>query len=221
MFHKCGDLQLSLQRLIVHYLNNSIFDQLAERGFAVVDRAFPQTTYKELVAFLDRQIEEDQLRQAGIGSLSQFEVNKGIRGDEIQWLKRGETNNAIVEFYRFADELIQNLNRELFLSLCDGEFHFAHYPSGTFYHRHLDQFKGRNNRQISLVLYMNDNWKPGDGGELKIFGEHRDEIIAPIGNRLVLFRSDTIEHEVLETTTSRKSLTGWLLNQPVGLGFLG
>ncbi len=68
---------------------------------------------------------------------------------------------------------------------------------------------------------MNDDWKFGNGGELKIFSEHGDEIIAPIGNRLVLFRSDTIEHEVLETATSRKSLTGWLLNQPVGLGFLG
>lgn len=194
---------------------------MAERGFAVVDRAFLQSTYEGLVAYLNRQIDDDQLRQAGIGSLSQFEVNKQIRGDKIQWLKRGETDEAIVDFYRFADELIQDLNRELFLSLCDGEFHFAHYPSGTFYHRHLDQFKGRNNRQISLVLYMNDQWKPGDGGELKIFGEHGDEIIAPIGNRLVLFRSDTTEHEVLETVAPRKSLTGWLLNHPVGLGFLG
>lgn len=187
----------------------------------MVDGAFSHNTYKGLIAFLDRQIEENQLRQAGIGSLSQFEVNKKVRGDEIQWLKRGETDPAIVSFYRFADDLIRDLNRELFLSLSDGEFHFAHYPPGTFYHRHLDQFKGRNNRQISLVLYMNDDWKPGDGGELKIFTDHGDEVIAPIGNRLALFRSDTIEHEVLETTTSRKSLTGWLLNQPVGLGFLG
>lgn len=202
-------------------MNQSIFDQLAQRGFAVVDRAFSDKTYKGLVAYLDRQIEKDQLRQAGIGSLSQFEVNKQIRGDEIQWLKRGETNSAIVDFYRFADDLIRELNRELFISLSDGEFHFAHYPPGTFYHRHLDQFKGRNNRQISLVLYMNDNWKSGDGGELKIFSEDGDEIIDPIGNRMVLFRSDTIEHEVLETVVSRKSLTGWLLNQPVGLGFLG
>ncbi len=103
-------------------MNNKLFDQLAERGFAVVDRAFFHTTYKMLVAFLDQQIEEDQLRQAGIGSLSQFEVNKQIRGDEIQWLKRGETSPAIVDFYGFADELIRELNRELFLSLSDGSF---------------------------------------------------------------------------------------------------
>jgi SM-20-related protein len=36
----------------------------------------------------------------------------------------------------------------------------------------------------------------------------------------VLFRSDTVPHEVLETRVERWSLTGWLLRQPPGLGFL-
>jgi SM-20-related protein len=37
--------------------------------------------------------------------------------------------------------------------------------------------------------------------------------ILPLAGRLVCFRSDQIEHEVLPATRERLSLTGWLLDQ--------
>lgn len=206
---------------VLENLNTAFYDQLATQYYAVVDNVFPTNLYQRLTEFSDRLIEQDRLRRAGIGSLGQFELNREVRGDEIFWLQRNETDQGIVHFFNEIQSLMESLNREFFLSLNDAEFHFAHYPPGTFYRRHLDQFKGRNNRQISVILYLNDQWKPGDGGELKVYTNDGDELIAPIGNRLAVFRSDTVEHEVLPTQVLRRSITGWLLNNPVGLGFLG
>ncbi|MCB0627245.1 MAG: 2OG-Fe(II) oxygenase, partial [Saprospiraceae bacterium] len=36
--------------------------------------------------------------------------------------------------------------------------------------------------------------------------------ILPVGGRLVLFRSELLEHEVLPARRERYSLTGWLRN---------
>lgn len=187
----------------------------------MVDNALTEEVYVGLLERIDNLIQENELRRAGVGSLSQFELNKKVRGDEIFWLERNDEHPATSAFFFKIDQFIQELNRTFFLSLCDAEFHFAHYPPGGHYGKHLDQFKGRNNRQISVILYLNSQWKEGDGDELKIFRDNENEIIKPLGNRLVIFRSDTVWHEVLPTHQSRKSLTGWLLNNPVGLGFLG
>jgi len=32
----------------------------------------------------------------------------------------------------------------------------------------MDQFQGKNNQVISMLIYLNENWQEGDGGELKI-----------------------------------------------------
>jgi SM-20-related protein len=112
------------------------------------------------------------------------------------------------------------MNRYCYLSLSDYEFHLAHYPTGTFYKRHLDQFVGRNNRMISVVIYLNEHWKVGDGGELQIYLESGDVTVQPKARRCVLFKSADVEHEVLTTNVGRDSLTGWLLYKPAGLGLL-
>jgi len=111
------------------------------------------------------------------------------------------------------NELIENLKRHCFLSLSGSEFHIAKYPPGSHYNRHLDQFHHRNNRQITVLLYLNDQWKRGDGGELKIYRDQGDLLIEPIARRLLLFRSDVVEHEVLVTHVPRYSFTGWLLKK--------
>ena len=44
--------------------------------------------------------------------------------------------------------------------------------------------------------------------------------ILPAGGRLVVFRSDQIEHEVLLCRKKRYSITGWMLDQLSELSFL-
>jgi|SRR5690606_5351284 len=117
-----------------------------------------------------------------------------------------------------VEECTFHFNRYCFLSLSGAEFHLAHYPSGGHYSRHLDRFENRSNRMISVVIYLNEDWRPGDGGELEIFqGDGSSFLVEPLGGRCVLFKSAVVPHAVRTAHKSRFSLTGWLLHRPPGL----
>jgi len=193
-------------------------DLLAEGDFTIIDAFIDSSSVHFFNQLLDELLKEDELKKAGVGTLGDFAIKEQIRGDYIHWLNAGE--NALFDsFFSQMDELIQLIRRYCFLSISDFECHFAYYPAGAGYQKHLDQFNGRSNRVISAVLYLNENWKKGDGGELVI---HQNEktIIEPIAGRLVLFKSAEVWHEVAQTCVPRRSITGWMLNNPVGLGFL-
>ena len=56
---------------------------------------------------------------------------------------------------------------------------------------------------------MNDAWREGDGGELRVYGPVDSEevvaTIAPTSNRLLLFWSDArVPHEVLQFVVSSR-----------------
>ena len=67
------------------------------------------------------------------------------------------------------EQLRLELNREAFLGLFELELHYAWYPPGAGYARHVDQPRGGTQRQVSLVLYLNAEWQPLAGGALRIF----------------------------------------------------
>ena len=67
--------------------------------------------------------------------------------------------------------LRQQLNRELFLGLDEYESHFALYAPGAFYRTHLDRFRDDDQRTVSVVIYLNDSWLPGQGGALRLHPE--------------------------------------------------
>ncbi len=189
-------------------------DQLAEQEYVVIDNFLTDTLYAEIRNFFLRHLEMDDFSKAGIGASGNRIIATSVRGDFIYWLDR-KRDASIQSFFALADELMAKLNRFCYLSLSGSEFHLAHYPKGSFYHRHLDQFKERNNRMISVIIYLNEQWQPEDAGELKIYHSSGKEIIVnPLANRCVMFRSNLLEHEVLLTHASRYSLTGWLLYQP-------
>ena len=108
------------------------------------------------------------------------------------------------------DRLRLTLNRRLFLGLTELEAHFAHYPPGAGYRKHLDSFQTNNLRRISTVTYLNPAWRKGDGGELLIYKDMR--IIAqvpPLAGSLVCFSSTEIPHQVAVTHQDRTSIAGW------------
>ena len=195
-------------------------DQLSAEDYVVIDDFITPSLFKELRAYFKDSLHQDVFDKAGIGTQQFHTINKSIRGDHVFWLDKNRDEQQIPGFYSIIDELKNMLNRYCFLGISDYEFHMAYYPEGTFYKRHLDQFKERSNRLITLILYLNENWQEGDGGELVIYKDEKAENIPPIGNRLVIFKSDVLEHEVLMTNKGRYSITGWFLKQPVGLGFL-
>ena len=194
-----------------------LFDQFAERSFVVVDDYLDAGAFESLQNRLKHLLDEDSLQKAGIGTAGAYTIQEGVRGDYIAWMNKDDVTESW--FLDQMEELRKTLNLNLLLSLKSFEFHFASYPPQSFYARHLDQFKERNNRMISFVLYLNDNWIPEHEGCLRLYHTNREEDIAPIGNRLILFRSDILEHEVLPTTVYRNSITGWFLYQPHDLSF--
>lgn len=94
------------------------------------------------------------------------------------------------------------------LTKFDG--HYAIYPKGTGYVRHLDNVKGSNRRMVSFILYLNRNWSGPDGGQLRVFDDeqgHQD--IDPVGGTMVCFLSRESEHQVLQSHSDRFSFAGW------------
>ena len=197
---------------------DSIADALAEKGFAIIDYFLDREQIDALHKAIAFHREEDNFKKAGIGNAHLFQVDKEVRGDYIKWISKVDAQPPTLFFLARIEELMQALSRSLFLSLKDYECHFAIYPPGTYYEKHLDQFKSTSNRKISFAFYLNREWEAGDGGELRL---HLNEIldIEPIAGRLALFRSDTVEHEVLETNKDRYSITGWMRDQPTNIPF--
>jgi len=190
-------------------------DELSSKDFVVIDRFLTGDHYENVRHFFLSRL--PAFSQAGIGALDQNTVNKQIRSDSTYWLDRGR-DTELQPFWELVDEILYIFNRYCFLSLSGYEFHFANYPPGGKYAKHLDQFQNRNNRIISVIIYLNEDWQPGDGGELEIFHGEQSTIITPIKGRCVFFKSDTIPHSVLQSYKDRYSLTGWLLHQPASLG---
>lgn len=194
-------------------------DRLAEHDYVIVDDFISDELFTQIMYFFSEMEENDKLKKAGIGAQQDFQVKAEIRGDFIYWLDENR-DTKLSSFFGLMDELTLNLKRFCYLSLSGSEFHIAKYPAGSYYHRHLDQFQERTNRQITVLIYLNKDWKQGNGGELVIYKNGEEVKVEPIGKRLLVFKSDVIEHEVLTTHVPRYSLTGWLLHQPAGIGYL-
>ncbi|MCC5865336.1 MAG: 2OG-Fe(II) oxygenase [Wenzhouxiangella sp.] len=201
-------------------------ESLTERGWWVGDNAVAPDLVGELKAELEVLRAADELQRAGIGRDLDWQLAERIRRDRIHWLSR--SSPVQMRLLDQMEALRLTLNRELFLGLFEFEAHFAHYPPGAFYRRHLDSFRGAANRIISTVIYLNEDWREDDGGELLLYPPEQDHSmssgtvtemtrIAPVAGRLALFLSEEIPHEVLTARRDRYSIAGWFrLNASLG-----
>ena len=190
-----------------------IADGLAENGFAVCDQFLSQKEVDAIVGLEHFRKGVNSFQKAGIGRKQGLQVNEGIRGDYIQWLDKRDVPAPAAVYLDRLGELVNFLNQALYLSLKDFEVHMTIYPQGSFYKRHLDQFRADDHRKISAICYLNKNWQEDEGGQLRMYLPEGSKDILPIAGRFVCFRSDQIEHEVLPATKDRLSLTGWILDQ--------
>ncbi|UYG00903.1 MULTISPECIES: 2OG-Fe(II) oxygenase [unclassified Halomonas] len=188
-----------------------LIDALVEQGWyvgkGVIDAGLCQSLEQELFRLKDAQA----LEEAGIGRGREHHLRKDIRGDAIHWLNRESEAQRV---YLSAMQRLQvALNQTLFLGLFEYEAHFAHYPTGAFYKRHLDSFRGRANRVVSTVGYLTPEWPSDGGGEMVIFDPRESERevarVIPEAGTFACFLSDTIPHEVLPTRYPRSSIAGW------------
>jgi len=188
---------------------NTVLDNLIKKRWSVVENYFPQSLCADLNSELQQFHSHNLLVAAKIGKNQQKHRQQTFRGDSILWLSYA--SQAQQDFLDLMEELRNLLNHELFLGLDELESHFAHYPAGTGYKKHLDSFKNNNLRRITIVSYLNPTWSTEDGGELIIYGAG-DTVIAsvqPIAGTLVCFVSEEFPHEVVIAHQARASIAGW------------
>jgi SM-20-related protein len=191
---------------------NQLADGIAENGYAVIDEFLDSREVDSILALDGFKSGLLHFKKAGIGKNQQKQINETIRGDYISWIDPATSEAPLKEYIAKLHELIASVNQNLFLSLKDCEVHQTIYPVGSFYKRHLDQFKKDDHRKLSVICYLNKNWTDTDGGQLRLYLGTQSKDVLPLAGRLVCFRSDLLEHEVLPAKRERLSLTGWLLD---------
>ena len=188
----------------------TIINDLSENGYAICEEFLPVLIIKALAEKAEKRFADGEMLAAKTGQQAK---NASIRGDCIFWLDEN-SHKPCVQAYFSNMRLIQAaLNEHLFLNVQELETHLAIYPIGSAYQKHLDQFSGGEGlqaRQLSSILYLNNQWLVTDGGALRLHLNESEYLdIAPSAGKLVLFLSSQFWHEVLPATRPRISLTGW------------
>ena len=188
-----------------------IVDELAGQGWSVSERFVEASIWQDLARECRLLEKSGAFRPAGVGMGGGLSVRQEIRSDSIHWLDPEGQSPAQRQCLARLEVLRQRVNRELFLGLHEFEGHLAVYPPGSFYRRHLDQFHGVERRQLTIILYLNEDWQTDHGGQLQIELDEAGNIlrVEPLGGRLVTFLSARFYHEVLPARRERLSLTGW------------
>lgn len=173
-----------------HFLNESLADHLKEN--------------------LTTLFAQNKMQHAGTGKNAIVDHNSLVRGDNIHWLDRAHNDVHENCFFDLMDRFVKYLNETCYTGINSYEFHYTFYAPGTFYKKHMDRFQNNDSRKFSMIMYLNADWAPEDGGELCIHHESGLQNISPLNGKVVFFKSNEMEHEVLLTHKDRMSITGWL-----------
>jgi len=189
----------------------AIFDQLIDSYLATnvgtVNNFLTGALSSHLVNNINALYSSNLLLSAGTGNSKLVNHNKLLRSDKIYWLDREHNNPHENAFFDLIDMFVKHLNSTCYAGITGYEFHYTLYEKGSFYKRHLDNFKQNGTRVYSMIMYLNT---AVDGGELRIYQKGKWEDITPNVGKSVFFKSNELEHEVLVTQLPRMSITGWL-----------
>ena len=81
--------------------------------------------------------------------------------------------------------------------------------SGGCFPMHYDS-SNHSEREMTALLYLNESWQEGDGGELRLFPFPLAPVdVAPLNDRLAIFHSTEMLHRVMPANKSRVCLSMW------------
>ena len=189
---------------------NTLINSFIENKIGIADHFLSDTLTLHLKENLESLYSAKQLMSAGTGQDTAAAHNKSFRSDIIYWLDREHNNVHENLFFDLMDDFVSHLNETCYTGIHSYEFHYTLYETGSFYKKHLDQFRNNDSRKYSMIMYLNEAWELADGGELCIHHEDHLQNIAPCNGKSVFFQSNELAHEVLVTHKPRMSITGWL-----------
>ena len=192
----------------------TVAETLAAQGWCVVPDFMPADVWKPLAEEARRMYAAGGFRLARVGRGEGAKIRPEIRTDRVHWIDPLDPSVLQQASLDRIEEMRLSINNSLMLGLFAYEGHFALYPKGCFYRRHLDRFADARHRTVSCIQYLNEDWKNEDGGELRLYlpdgkgGESYTDI-RPQGGTAVFFMSGDFEHMVMPSSRERLSLTGW------------
>jgi SM-20-related protein len=229
---KWKSFAVSFDSTVMPRIQDADLAELESKGFVVIPDFLPADLQAALRQDVVNLRSDQKFNIAKIGQDSTNALNEDIRVAETCFIGptklKDVPSDARKQLYQVLDQVRSDLPGPLDPNLT--ELLYAYYPKGGFYRRHRDAIPGSASvlRSYSLLLYLNENWTPKDGGQLLL---HRDSgadflpegeksnfvQVAPKGGTLVLFQSDAVPHEVLDTNAERLAVVGWY-NRPLSAG---
>ena len=208
-FDQVNDMALNQQALQLsefdvdwqEKLTDMQLDRLVNVGWLVIDNLFKHK------ALLGLQAESGFMQYRDAQLTASIRISD-IRGDKIRWI----TEDFVAGSYylQSINALASVLNRTLFTGIRHSEAHYSCYPIGFGYQWHSDNPAGRDERVISAVFYLNDDWDSYDGGALEVIDHHGDHhSVMPVANRLIIFDSN-LQHQVQIAHRQRYSIATWM-----------
>ncbi|MGO4702625.1 2OG-Fe(II) oxygenase [Dyella sp. 2RAB6] len=197
-----------------HARIDAAIDALATEGWCVLEGLLPDEATAALASECAALHASGDLTAARIG---REKVASTLRGDHTRWFEMQAPTAAQRPYVDALEALRVAFNRSLMLGLVESEAHYAVYPPGARYARHLDQPRQLEARVVSTVYYLNPDWRAEDGGALRLYlddGSHHD--VLPHAGAMVLFLSSRFEHEVLPATRERMSIACWMRRREPG-----
>ncbi|DAZ96976.1 TPA: hypothetical protein N0F65_012108 [Lagenidium giganteum] len=214
-------------------ITKSVCDELQEQGYVVVDDCFGHGWAR---AFLD-EMQWLHAQGAFKPNKTQFALPTAAQtgatatGSNTQVVQFAKPNIYEVDLHDSATRTTVPELNDLFFSTELLHVLATHMPEldlqmstsgrtlklqrnaghGGCFPCHYDNPGQPNKRKLTCLLYLNDGWKPGDGGEVQLLPFLRTPVtIAPKMDRLVIFQSDWMLHRVLPSHAERYCLTIWL-----------
>jgi len=182
---------------------------LGTKGFFVRDAFLGEPRATAVHAEARSKAEAGILKPAGIRRGADRTEDSAVRGDFISWVVP-EQGTALSTLRDAFTELGEALSAGAYLGLGRFDLQLASYPGGgARYVRHRDAFPGQSNRRVTAIYYANPDWQPEHGGLLRLHLEDGPLDVAPRLDRLVVFLSERLEHEVLPAHAPRLALTAW------------
>ena len=172
-------MENSFEALIASYLENKV---------GLCEHFLSDELANNLKKHLITLQKQDLLVEAGTGNSNVIAYDSAVRSDSIYWLDKKHNNEFENAFFVQIEAFIAYLNESCYTGITGYEFHYSLYEKGDFYLKHLDQFQTNSSRKYSMISYLNQDWKPADGGQLLIHQLNNNQMIAPTQGKTVFLK---------------------------------